>query len=300
MPIDNSLPDKKFPMSFKHGDIPVTYFYEHLNKIRVKLIDCPSVTQLMQYIPEFSLATWEDNPRDDYTTEERIDAIKKLFQGKLLPTAMETIGLTFLISNIDSVDVTHLIRHRTMSFSAHCTGDRDQRHDDCVIKSSINSHYLFKERYKRLVRECKQLYADMVDSKEISILDARTILPKSLVNHYYARVNLKDFIGFLHQRLDRQIQPESDNIVALKMLIEANKKLPGIKDLVNIQGPDQWFVKTAQTGHSSNLYMPEVPRNDVFRYKEQWFIYKKQRSEMLGGNTFVKLWKSLVEELNNE
>lgn len=300
MPINTFLPDKKFPVEFKHGMAPVTAYYEHLSNIKVTLLDCPTMDQLLHYIAPMALATWEDNPRNDYTEEERKDVIRKLLAGKLLPTALETVGLTFLISNIDLVDVTHLIRHRTMSFSAHCTGDRDQRFDDCMVKASILANPEFYERYRKIVDMSKQLYAEMVDSMEVSILDARTILPRSLANHYYARVNLKDFIGFLHQRLDRQIQPESDNIVALKMLVEANKKLPGLKNVVDLTAPDSWYVRTAPTDHSSNLYMPEKPRNDVFEYKDQWFMYKMQRKDMPGGESFIKLWNELVEELNNE
>ena len=296
MPINNNLPDKKFPVAFKYGKDPVTEYKEHLNAIRVELIDAPTYQQLLSYIPSYALATWEDEPRNDYSYKEREKAVEDLFEGKVLPTALETIGLTFLISNIDLIDVTHLIRHRSMSFSAHCTGDRDQRNDPCLVKSSI-IHSEFYDRFTELVHATKQLYADMVDSELISILDARTILPRALTNHYYARVNLRDFIGFLHQRLDRQIQPESDNIVALKMLVEADKRLPGIAKCIDLDKPDMWYVKTAQTDHSSNLYMPEIPRNDVFEYKAQWFMYKRQRSKMLGGYVFTRIWNNLTNQL---
>jgi thymidylate synthase ThyX len=298
MPVKNDLPDKTFPMEFKWNEKPHTRFLPHLENIRVELIDYPDRDKLISYLPKYSLATWEDHPVTAYSYEEGEQCIYDLFTGKLLPTALETVGFTFLISNIDLVDVTHLIRHRSMSFSAHCTGDRDQRFDECLIKPSIMDDPDFLLRFTRIVNDAVQLYADMVDSKEISILDARTILPRSMTNHYYARVNLRDLIGFLHQRLDRQIQPESDNIVALRMLLEVAKVYPEIKYTVDLNKPDMWYVKTAQTNHSSNLYMPEIPRNDIFQYKEQWFIYKKQRSEMLGGMSFVNLWNKLVEELN--
>jgi len=296
MPINNDLPDKTFPMEFKWGQKPKTEFLEALGAIKVKLMNCPSRSEIMSYIPEYALATWEDHPRDDYTEEERDQAIKDLFDFKLLPTAMETIGFTFLISNIDLVDVTHLIRHRTMSFSAHCTGDRDQRHDEALIKPSILSTK-FQERYKKLTEECIQLYADMVDSKDVSILDARTILPRGMTNHYYARVCLKDLIPYLNQRLDRQIQPESDNIIALRMLITVAKVFPEIKNCVNLDTPDAWYIKTAQTEHSSNLYHPEK-RNDLFDWKNQHFIYDCERSGMSGGHVFLSLWNELVAEYN--
>jgi thymidylate synthase (FAD) len=299
MPINNDLPDKKFPFTIKRMEQPTTEYLEALSAIKVKLIQSPSLEELMDYIPEFALATWEDKPRSDYTEKERYECITKLLRGEVLPTALETVGLTFLISNIDLIDVTHLIRHRTMSFSAHCTGDRDQRHDPCLVKPSILVDPEYVDRFMNIVDDAKELYADMVDSGQVSILDARTILPRALTNHYYARVNLKDFIGYLRQRLDRQIQPESDNIIALKMLVEANKKLPGLKEVVDLNAPDHWFVKTAQTDHSSNLYRPETPRNDVFEWKPQWFVYGCERKDMPGGEYFTTLWNNLVEELNN-
>ena len=293
MPINKDLPLKNYPFTIKWDEKATTKFINALDGIRVDLVDCPTREQLKSYIPSYSQATWEDKPRNDYTEKEREDCIRDLFQFKVLPTAHETVNFTFLISNIDLIDVTHLIRHRTMSFSAHCTGDRDLRHDDVLIKPSIEESP-YAEDYKSLVRQCKDLYAMMVDDMGISICDARTILPRSSVNHYYARVNLRDFVGFLKQRLDRQIQPESDNIIALKMLIEVAKVFPEIKYSIDLYAPDQWFIKTAPLDKSTNLYQPE-PRNNIFDWHPQWFIYPRQREEMTGGQQFMELWEPLVQ-----
>ncbi len=298
MPLNNYLPDLELPVEFKEGPA-ITDFLKHLESINVTLIDFPTIEQLRSYIPQFCTATWTDSPHNNFFDFERDVIIKELFEGKLLPTALETIGLTFLISNIDLVDVTHLLRHRSMSFSAVCTADRDQRHDKCLVKESILLSPEFIDRYIKIVSEAKQLYADMVDSREISILDARTILPRSLESHYYCRGNIKDILNYIRQRLDRQIQPESDNIVALQMWIELVSKYPMIKDLIDINAPDKWYVNTVPTGRSSNIYMPEKPRNDVFDYKEQWFLYKKQRSEMRGGQYFLTIWNKLIERLQS-
>lgn len=298
MPINNDLPDIKLPVSFKKNKEPWTNFVSHLEAIDVKLLNAPPMEDLLEYIPRWGTATWVDKPHNTFTDEERKEVVQDMFDGNILPSALETVGLTFLISNIDLVDVTHLLRHRTMSFSAICTADRDQRFDDCLVKPSIEMSSEFFSRYVSITAQAKQLYADMVDSDEVSILDARTILPRCLENHYYCRVNLKDVIHYIMQRIDRQIQPESDNIVALKMWIEIVKRYPMAKDMININAPDMWYIKTAPTSRGSNIYMPEKPRNDIFEHKPQWFLYKKQRSEMRGGYKFVNLWNKLVEELN--
>jgi hypothetical protein len=43
--------------------------------------------------------------------------------------------------------------------------------------------------------------------------------------------------------------------------------------------------------------MPEKPRNDTFEYKRQWFLYKKERSQMRGGYIFINLWNNLAKQL---
>lgn len=293
MPINEDLPDKIFPMKFKWGEEPTTSYLSALSAIKVSMMDWPDRESVLNYLPEYALATWEDKPTTKYTIEQRQEALEKVFKGEVLPTASETMGFTFLVSNIDLIDVTHLIRHRNFSFSAHCTGDRDQRHDDCLVKPSIRNDTDIYREYVELVYKCKKLYSKMVDSKKISILDARTILPRSMANHYYLKCNLRDLIAFFRQRLDKQIQPESDNIIAMKMLVEVASEYPEIKYAVDPDAPDHWFIKTAQQEHSSNLYQPEE-KNDIFEWKPQWFVYPRQRSEMSGGLRFKEMWDSLV------
>ena len=252
MPINNKLDDLKSPVTNRRHEKSSTKFLEHLSNIEVELLSAPDLQELYEYIPRWGTATWNDKPHNSYIETERKEVLQDMFDGKILPSAMETINLVFLVSNIDKVDVTHLLRHRTMSFSAICSADRDLRHDDCLVKSSISDSE-FINKYEKLVSECKELYADMVDTDEISMLDARTILPTCLEHHYYCRASLNDSLHFIRQRLDRQIQPESDNIVALQMWIEIVKKYPMIKSLINLSSPDMWYVKTAPTGRSSNI-----------------------------------------------
>ena len=290
MPINNNLHDLNSPVPMKWNEDPKTCFLPNLEFLKVELLSAPTMQELHHYIPSWGTATWNDKPHNNFRQVEREKVVQDMFDGNILPSSMETVGLVFLISNIDLVDVTHLIRHRTMSFSEICTGDRDLRHDDCLVKPEIEEISEFYKRYQKLIIDAKELYADMVDSKKISILDARTVLPRSLEHHYYVRVNLKDALNFIKQRSDRQIDPESNNIIALQMWIEIVKQYPPIKHLLDFSKPDFWYVHTAPTGRSSNMYMPE-DRNDVFEHKKQWFVYKNKRSEMYGGDVFVRLWE---------
>lgn len=299
MPINKNLPEKDFPMKLRFGHPVDLDIVNSVAALNIKLIDFTSRSNVLRYLSPFALATWEDSPRciDSYTNEEREQAIEDLFNFKLLPGAMETIRFTFLISNMDLIDVTHLIRHRTFTFSAHCTGDRDQREDTVLKKPSIMVNKEFSKRYDILMNEAADLYADMVDSREVSILDARTVLPRSFANHYYASASLKDLIPFFKQRLDRQIQPESDNLIALNMLVRVAAMYPEIGNIIRLDEPDHYYIKTAQTDHSSNLFRPEE-KNDTFEWNPQWFIYDKERSKMPGASEFNSQWKCLSDLYN--
>ena len=284
----------------KTGIKPYTEFKKHLPNIKVTLLNYPTLDALKSYIPEFTLATWEDTP-GTYTEEERNKAIEDLFNNYLLPTAYETIRLTFRVEGLDSIDVTHLIRHRTLSFSAQCTADRDMRLDDCLVKEGIRQSK-FYERYQRLVEDAKELYADMVDSNQISILDARTVLPKSLSNFYYVSGNIKDILAFIRTRLDEQIQPESDNVVALRMYEAICEVYPFLKGSIQIGGVDKWYCDTLPTGRSSNIYYPK-PENKIYldakgidyTSRNIEYVYSKTRNSLLGSEVYNEIKREVID-----
>ena len=184
MPINNELPVVELPTGLGFNEPIKTEFHDHLDSIKTKLVSSPSIEELRNYIPDFCTATWAEQPfnKGSLSDYEKDKMIWMLFNGKLLPTAFETINCTFTIEGVDTQFVTHLIRHRAFSFSAQCTGDRTQRNDDAVVPHAIINSPEMYERYKQLVNDTKQLYADMVDTKQISVMDARHILPKCLAH----------------------------------------------------------------------------------------------------------------------
>ena len=281
----------------KFGEAPETDFINQINNIRVTLVSAPSWKALCGYLPEFTTATWQDRPYDD-DIDNREDIVKSIFKGEMLPTALETVRVTFLVECLDLIDVTHLIRHRTLSFSAQCTADRDMRKDDCMVKPSILVNDKFLGRYMEIVDEAKRLYADMVDSKEVSIFDARTILPRSLSNFYYVSGSLKDIIAFIKTRKDEAIQPESDNIVALLMWLELVKKYPVLQECINmdIGGRDEFFCKTALSGHNSLAYLPKQ-ENVVLGLKPEDCIYQKRRADFPGGHFYERRKSDIIQTL---
>lgn len=281
----------------KFGKKPATAYVNQITNLTVDLVSAPSWKELCSYLPEFTTATWRDEAEAG-KIDNREEIVKAIFRGEMLPTALETIRVTFLIDGLDLIDVTHLIRHRTLSFSAQCTADRDMRKDNCMVKPSILVNDEFFDRYKKIVDDAKKLYADMVDSKEVSIFDARTILPRSLSNFYYVSGSLKDIIAFIKTRKDEAIQPESDNIIAILMWLKLVKQYPALQECIDmdIGGRDEFFCKTALSGHNSLAYLHK-PENEVPGLKPEDCIYQKRRADFPGGNYYENRKRNILQVL---
>ena len=299
MPKNNTLEPVELPMVLRFGEKPKTEFKNNLDSIKVTLMQAPTMDDLRKYLPGFANATWSEEP-DDYdnlSIEKKDELIRDVFLGKTLPTALETINLNFRIEGISLQEVTHIIRYRNASFSADCSGDKWWTNKAALVPNSIqnsngdNSNPFddddFYSRYKEIVEMSKQLYCDMIDSKKISIMDARYILPRCLETYYYMRISLKDALHFIKQRIDKQIQPETDNVIAYQMYCEILRQFPVANGIVDIHTPSYFYINTARTGKATNLYFPDAD-SDKFEWNEKDFIYQCYRNEMNGTDEGAK------------
>ena len=314
MPINNDLEPIELPMDLKFGRSVNTVFENNLKALKVELVDAPTSEQARSVAWHYVKATWADSP-EEIDPANASDVVKSknlldVLQFRALPTPMECLGFTFRLSGLSFQEVTHIIRHRAGSFAAQCTGDRDLRDDPAVIPESVENSPEFLERYKELVHMSKQLYADMTDSKAVSMMDARMILPKCMTSFYYMRLNLKDLIVFVRQRQDVQIQPAADNILAARMAIEACKAIPELTQVFNFDKPDFHYINTFRVkegdkwiSRGTNLYQPE-PKNDSFDYHVDDTIYQCRREELngthgAGEKIFTSMWRNLMGEFQD-
>lgn len=301
MPKTNDIKPVKLPMDIGFGKDPVTNFKNNLTAIQIKIIDGPSPECLMAYLPQFLEATWAIHPDKPLyqPNSDKVKIIQDMFDGLALPTALETIGITFQIEGISLQEVTHIIRHRTGSFSADCSGDKWWHEKDCLVPDAIYRSPEFIDRYMKLVKDSKQLYVDMIDSKQISIMDARSILTRNLETFYFMRMNIKDAIAFIFQRQDKQIQPETDNILAYKMAIALIDAIPWLWNKFDFKAPSRFYQKLARSGKATNLYQPEL-ESDTFLWHEDDFIYKGKRDDIQGTDpreisAFQQVYQQLLD-----
>ena len=223
-------------------------FYNNIKALKVELIDHPTRSQALKVAWQYVKATWADHHDDTIPAGVDSTELSKNLEDvmcfRALPTPMECLGFTFKLSGLSFQEVTHIIRHRAGSFAAQCTGDRDLRNDPAVVPESVENSPEFLKRWKTIVEDSKQLYVDMTDSKDVSMMDSRMILPKCMTSFYLMRMNLKDLLGFIKQRQDMQIQPAADNILAACMARELIKVLPEASAAINFDAPDMHYIKT--------------------------------------------------------
>ena len=316
MPQNPNLKPVELPMKLKFGQEPSTEIVNNLRALKVELVDAPTRSQALNVAWQYVKATWADHHDDTNPStaslQELSSNLEDVLNYRALPTPMECLGFTFKLSGLSFQEVTHIIRHRAGSFAAQCTGDRDLRDDVAVIPEAVENSPEFSERWIRLVQESKQLYADMTDSKAVSMMDARMILPKCMTSFYLMRLNLKDLLGFIAQRQDMQIQPAADNLLAAYMAREVIKVLPEASTKINFNKPDMHYVKTFRvpdgkggfTSRGTNLYWPE-PKNDLFEYHPDDSIYQSRREDINGTENpgsvtvFTQLWEETLNEIND-
>ncbi|NJR72717.1 MAG: FAD-dependent thymidylate synthase [Scytonema sp. CRU_2_7] len=282
----------EFPMKVRFGEEPTTEYYDSLNNLRLILLSKPS-EGFRERCVEMMKATWADEPVNQFSlSKEEVHAqFMKILKFKVLPNSLEHIQFQFRVEGLTLVEVTHLLRHRMFSsIHAQCSADRFLQHDSVFIPSSIERTE-FAERYKSLTEECKHLYIDMVDSKKISILDARYILTRNHRYFYYFGCNLKDAIAFINQRKCTGIQPEMDNLFAEQMYQCIQLCIPEIKSVVHLDcGPSCVYV-TSDGEDSSRVNYPDQVHaklisdkfgEDSERLKPEYYLMNSMTRKSMG------------------
>jgi len=246
--------------------------------VKVTLLDHPK-DNFRERCAKMILTTWAESPIENLTKEQINTAFNEMLQGKTLPNPMEGLIFSFLIEGMSMTDVTHFLRHRTISTIAKTSGERDLRHDDYLIPEAIDKSK-FREEYIKYIEEGKNLYAKMVDSKEISIMDARHILPRADLYFYYASMNLKDAINYINQRKCSAVQTVTDNLIAKGIFEEISRIIPEIKNVVSLKCDKRCHFVNSPLDKNTRLYIPDATHAKLIEYNPNNYLYKKRRYEM--------------------
>ena len=272
-------------------------FVNDLTNIKVTLLNYTQYQVLEKYIPELVTATWNENIEEFRNTllpEDKKEIMKLCFEGKLIPTALKSIPVTILIEGITTHDVTHLLRHTGLQFAADCTGDKYIVDRPIIVPSFLNDcpdEYLI--RYAKIMKDSYKLYDDICNnlSTKVHIQDARLVLPRTMETFYYVTGSLFDFLNFLRQRIDMQVQPKSDNILALKIYKELKKVYP---INVDINARNNFYCSESEHELSSKWYSP-LPQNKTEYTTNMETVYGDM-TKMYGYTTYEAVKDNILNE----
>jgi thymidylate synthase ThyX len=270
---------QEFPMKLKFFEEPKTQFKTEQEAINVTMVSHP-MHDFRELCTRMIRSTWKENPAEKLSQEEIDSTFKLLLEKKTLTNSMESLTFVFLLEGLTHIEISHLLRHRYF-FSIHalCSGDRDLRHDDVLIPNSIKSSK-FKDEYERVSREAKKLYSDMVDSKDVSVMDARYVLNRNHTYYYYVGMNLKDAINFINQRKCQMVQPYTDNLIAQKIRDCIAEVIPEISQTVSLQCNKGCHFINSPVARNTRLYQPDANHEKLFKFNPHNFLYARKRTEM--------------------
>ena len=272
-------------------------YVNDLANIKVTLLNYTPYKILERYIPELVTATWNENIEEFRKTllpKDKDEIMKLCFAGKLIPTALKSIPVTILIEGITTHDVTHLLRHSGLQFAADCTGDKYIVDRPIIIPSFLNDcPREYVERYINIMKDSYKLYDDICNNlgNKVHIQDARLVLPRTMETFYYVTGSLFDFLNFLRQRIDMQVQPKSDNILALKIYKELTKVYPINIDL---NARNNFYCNESEHELSSKWYSP-LPQNKT-EYTTSMDTVYGDMTKMYGYSTYEKVKDSIFDE----
>jgi len=276
-------------------------FKNHLDSIKATLMDYPTQEQLKRYIPEFVSMTWlEDiSQLDKYMASKdmgRQDLLDETFAFHTLPTALETIRLTFMLEGLDLTNVTHIIRHRMFSFSAQSSDPTSMEGHDILENDAFEEHIDLKVRARKLCTEANQLYKDALN-RGLTYYDARHYQPRAKEAKYFMSGNLKDWITFINTRLGRCNQPTSDNILAARIRAEILMVYPQVKQWMPAEKIQQAYIGCINEKCNLNTYPPDRLHKNYLKivdYTKAKFNHPKPRDEYSCNTHFEELFNSII------
>jgi len=284
-------------------------FKPHLESIKATIVNHTNLKDLESYIPEFCGITWMENIDDiDAFLESRkmtrMDMVKEMFERRTLPTALETVRLTFFLEGLDLTNVTHVIRHRSFSFSAQSSDPVSMAKHDILTNPAFDKNPELKKKAETLCLAANALYKDALEAG-LSYYDARHYQPRAKEAKYFMSGNIKDFIMFINQRLGRMNQPTSDNILALRMRQEILKAYPDISKILQKQmlpeAVQKHYVGAINSKMNLNTFPPDelhqkyMDENGIKVKKSTKFSHPKPKDTYDTFKDFQKLFNKILK-----
>jgi len=275
----------------------------HLENIKATPLQLPSIEDLAKYIPEFVSMTWlteMDDLKKLMAVREltREDIVNEMLNFRTLPTALETVRITMILEGLDMTNVTHILRHRLFGFSAQSSGWGSMEGHDWLHNPAWEARPDMFGRAVKLCNDSMQLYKDALDAG-MNFYDARHYLVHNMEQKYAMTGDLKAWIGFINQRLDRTNQPTSDNILALRCRQVILSAYPQLESKMPVEPILGIYVHAINEKFNVNTYPPDANHREYMDkhgidWRDAKFDNDKPRDKYLGNEEFERVFNGIL------
>ena len=288
---------KVIPSAFEpHFDqIPLTRFRDLECAFNIEVLEYPDKRSL-ETLYEFMRACHSANGPTKFQGADKfhksiIEYAEEIFAGGSLWQGMEKLNFTILITGCSRVFTHQLVRQRIgVTFSQKCTGECDWRHHDILIpridkkaQDLLISHGLIT----------KGMYTQMVDSKKVSLQDARYILGHNWETFIYAHLSGATIAALYNKRICTMSQAWETHIFAEKLreaiLDVAPYMAPALENPCD-KGRC-WHAGAGDNFNVTRLYAPDK-QHDKDDWNPKSFIYGERTHFEMSSGTMAKEFKT--------
>lgn len=279
-----------------NGEIPRTRFIDEEKSIIVKLISHPDIKQTERMIVNTCYGYKDPDIYDKLSDKEKQDAINEVISGGTLPKSLELTGnFVFMINNI-SLTITHcIVRHRLFTILQRSTAVDDLRNEDFVMPKSFARNKEYYEKIKQWYLQGKELFIEGVEKHNISLQNARLLIPKNNCNHMFVGFDIKAFSEAYGQRMCTAEEPIQLNIIFSKMKEEIVNLFPYFETYLKTHDETGRCLHTKPGKHANIVFS----RDKIHRKflpksydpdKEDDLLHNNTRDEMNAGE-YIKTEK---------
>lgn len=223
----------------------VSYDYKNcLESAYVKLTDYPE--NPYKSMLRMACATWGDGQDGEghgstqkwekLSPENRYRVVLSILTGNTLPTAIESVNLTFEFNGVPRHTFDQFVRARIGCGHASI-GSRDNNKVDAAfllypsLYKEIQNNTELKNKFEAWVKQTKDLYCDILNTGEGSWQTSRAVLPMSYSHSWVSYFNLLALKGQMARRL-MACEEAPMVLIFWKMRQEIENKFPLIANFL--------------------------------------------------------------------
>jgi hypothetical protein len=277
-------------MRIKKGELPRTRFVDYNNTLQVTMEDFPDESRMLRKFVDNDMTPFFRDYASTLSEEEiRKEAIESFSGNKFNNSAMESTWFSFTVYGLDSHNIQAALRRRLGIVYCQQSGAVcDYRHADVMIPRSFAKFPDLLERYKQLALDSKQLYADLLDTGDISIADARLVTVKTSSPIWLKmHMNLLTLIDIMKKRQCSQEESINLNEMCRQIKQLVINKFPYFEVLFK-SDCDMGRCFHQQKGFKSNCIYKRDKLHSIEGYEDKFTLHNKTKDELSAGPTIIE------------